>query len=131
MVDVVKEPSHDFWVTGILSSFLDNAPTYLTVFNTALGKLHLTEGEVSQFLAGGDFAGELLTRLQAFEVLLVAISVGAVFMGAMTYIGNARNFLVRSIAEESGIKMPSFFGYMLYSVAILIPIFAITSLIFF
>ena len=130
MIDVVKEPWHYFWVTGILSSFLDNAPTYLTFFNTALGKLHLTEGEVSQFLAGGDFAGDLLVRLQTFEGLLVAISVGAVFMGAMTYIGNAPNFMVRAIAEENKVPMPSFFGFMLWSVVILVPVFILVTVIF-
>ena len=87
-----------FWITGILSAFLDNAPTYLIFFNTA----------------GGD--AEIL---MSSYYTLFAISAGAVFMGAMTYIGNAPNFMVRSIAEESGIKMPSFFGYMLWSVSIL------------
>ncbi len=130
MIDGVVEPWHYFWVTGILSSFLDNAPTYLTFFNTALGKLHLTEGEVSQFLAGGDFSGELLVRLQTFEGLLVAISVGAVFMGAMTYIGNAPNFMVRAIAEENKVPMPSFFGFMLWSGVILIPVFILVTFVF-
>ena len=130
VIDGVKEPWHYFWVTGTLSGFLDNAPTYLAFFNTALGKLHLTEGEVGQFLAGGDFAGEMLARLQAFEVLLVAISVGAVFMGAMTYIGNAPNFMVRAIAEENKIPMPSFFGFMIWSVALLIPVFILVTIVF-
>ncbi len=101
-----------FWATGVLSSFLDNAPTYLVFFNTA----------------GGN-ATELMGPL--YNTLL-AISVGAVFMGANTYIGNAPNFMVKSIAEEQNISMPSFFGYMLkYSIPILIPLFILTTYIFF
>jgi len=99
-----------FWLTGILSSFLDNAPTYLVFFNTA----------------GGD-AGHLMTDMAA---TLLAISCGAVFMGANTYIGNAPNFMVRSIAETSGVKMPSFFGYMVWSTGILIPLYVLVQLIF-
>lgn len=130
IINSVEKPWHYFWVTGTLSSFLDNAPTYLTFFNTALGKLHLTEAEVSLFLAGKSTGGELLASLQTFEQLLLAISVGAVFMGANTYIGNAPNFMVRSIAEENQIKMPSFFGYMFWSVCILVPIFVLITFIF-
>ena len=100
-----------FWLTGGLSSLLDNAPTYLVFFN----------------LAGGD-AKVLMGPL---EPTLVAISSGAVFMGAMTYIGNAPNFMVRSICEERGIKMPSFIGYLLWSGAILLPLFALYSWIWF
>ena len=100
-----------FWLTGILTSFLDNAPTYLVFFNTA----------------GGD-AIQLMTT---YSNTLLAISCGAVFMGAMTYIGNAPNFMVRSIAEENDIEMPSFFGYMLWSSLILIPVFIFISLLFF
>jgi Na+/H+ antiporter NhaD/arsenite permease-like protein len=100
-----------FWLTGILSSFLDNAPTYLAFFN----------------LAGGD-AKALMGPLAS---TLLAISAGAVFMGANTYIGNAPNFMVRSICEERGVKMPSFFGYMLWSGAILLPLFAAVTLIWF
>jgi Na+/H+ antiporter NhaD/arsenite permease-like protein len=99
-----------FWVTGILSSFLDNAPTYLIFFNTA----------------GGD-APNLMGPLAG---TLLAISAGAVFMGANTYIGNAPNFMVKSIAEESGVKMPSFFGYMAWSCGILVPLFVLVTLIF-
>lgn len=98
-----------FWLTGILSSFLDNAPTYLVFFN----------------LAGGD-AGELMGPLAG---TLAAISAGAVFMGALTYIGNAPNFMVRSICEERGIRMPSFFGYMLWSGGILLPLFGLLTLL--
>jgi Na+/H+ antiporter NhaD/arsenite permease-like protein len=100
-----------FWATGILSSFLDNAPTYLVFFNTA----------------GGD-AATLMTTLAG---TLAAISCGAVFMGANSYIGNAPNMMVKAIAEERGIKMPSFFGYMAWSCAILIPLFVLMTFIFF
>jgi Na+/H+ antiporter NhaD/arsenite permease-like protein len=100
-----------FWITGILSSFLDNAPTYLIFFNTA----------------GGD-AAQLMGPLGG---TLLAISAGAVFMGANTYIGNAPNFMVKSIAEEAGVKMPSFFGYMAWSCAILVPLFVLVTLVFF
>lgn len=100
-------PSAYFWITGLLSAFLDNAPTYLVFFNTA----------------GGD-PKVLMTTL---STTLVAISGGAVFMGAMTYIGNAPNLMVRTIAQSRGIDMPSFFGYMLWSVGILIPLFAVVS----
>lgn len=96
-----------FWLTGALSSFLDNAPTYLVFFNTA----------------GGD-AQHLMTDMAS---TLIAISAGAVFMGANTYIGNAPNFMVKSIAENQGVKMPSFFGYMAWSCGILIPLFAILT----
>ncbi len=101
-----------FWATGILSSFLDNAPTYLVFFNTAGGDPSVLMGDFSQ--------------------TLLAISAGAVFMGANTYIGNAPNFMVKSISESSGIEMPSFFGYFFkWSVPILIPLFVLVSLIFF
>ncbi len=126
LIAAIQEPSHYFWITGILSSFLDNAPTYLTFFNTALGKLHLTEAVVPQILSGQ------LTDPQHLEFvrLLTGISVGAVFMGANTYIGNAPNFMVKSIAEQSGIRMPSFFGYMIWSVAILFPLFVVVTFVF-
>ena len=104
-------PAAYFWAAGILSSFLDNAPTYLIFFNTA----------------GGD-AGVLMTDL---AVTLTAISAGAVFMGANSYIGNAPNFMVKAIAEERGVKMPSFFGYMAWSSAFLIPLFVLTTWVFF
>jgi len=127
LIMAVKESWHYFWVTGILSSFLDNAPTYLTFFNSALGKLGLTEEQIRAAFMAGDVA----TRFPEFIEYLRAISLGAVFMGANTYIGNAPNFMVKSIAEESGITMPSFFGYMIkYSVPILIPTFIIVTLIF-
>jgi len=100
-----------YWVTGTLSSFLDNAPTYLVFFNAAGGNAEI-----------------LMTTLSK---TLIAISTGAVFMGAMTYIGNAPNFMIRSIVEENKIKMPSFFGYMIWSCCILLPIFILMTLIFF
>ena len=101
-----------FWLTGILSSFLDNAPTYLVFFNTA-------GGDPSVLM--GDMANTLL-----------AISMGAVFMGANSYIGNAPNFMVKSIAESSDIQMPSFFGFMIkWSFPILVPLFIIVTWIFF
>jgi Na+/H+ antiporter NhaD/arsenite permease-like protein len=109
----VREPWQFFWATGALSSFLDNAPTYLTFL--ALAK-------------GLGLAPEVVGVPHA---ILVAISLGAVFMGANTYIGNGPNFMVRSIAEERGVKMPSFGGYMLYSGAVLLPIFVIVTLVFF
>ena len=113
----ISEPYQMFWATGTLSSFLDNTPTYL-VFLTTAGTLGLTGG--------------ITTALGQIPVnLLEAISCGAVFMGANTYIGNAPNFMVRSIAEENGIKMPSFFGYMLWSLSCLIPVFLIDMIVFY
>lgn len=106
-----------FWMTGLLSSFLDNTPTYLVFFKTAVS-LGMTDGIQ---VIGGFIP----------KVMLMAISCGAVFMGAMTYIGNAPNFMVRSIAEENGIKMPTFFGYMLWSIGCLVPVFLVDMLIFF
>ncbi|MDR1124738.1 MAG: sodium:proton antiporter [Deltaproteobacteria bacterium] len=100
-----------FWLAGALSSFLDNAPTYVVFFNTAGGDVSLLTNELATTLA--------------------AISAGAVFMGANTYIGNAPNFMVRSIAENQGVKMPSFFGYMAWSVGILIPCFILLTVLFF
>jgi Na+/H+ antiporter NhaD/arsenite permease-like protein len=127
MVSAVEKEIHYFWVTGGLSSFLDNAPTYLTFFNSALGKLGLTEDQIRAAFA----AGNIYQQYPEFIKYLTAISIGAVFMGANTYIGNAPNFMVKSIAEESGINMPSFFGYIFkYSLPILIPTFIIVSIIF-
>ncbi|NOX38057.1 MAG: sodium:proton antiporter [Calditrichaeota bacterium] len=121
IIEAVKEPWHYFWITGILSSFLDNAPTYLTFLNTALG----------QFFAGMDPVEAVHKLIEHQEIYLKAISTGAVFFGAMTYIGNAPNFMVKSIAEEQGIKMPSFFGYMMYSILLLVPLFIVITFIFF
>ena len=107
-----------FWLTGILSSFLDNAPTYLVFFNLA-----------GSSTPDGTIMAEFL--MQQIPETLMAISAGAVFMGAMTYIGNAPNFMVQSIAEENNVNMPSFFGYMLWSTVILLPIFLILTFIIF
>ncbi len=109
----VREPWQFFWVAGALSSFLDNAPTYLTFLALAQG-LNLADEVVG-----------------VTHAILTGISVGAVSMGANTYIGNAPNFMVKSIAEEAGVKMPSFFGYMAYSAGILIPVFILVTLLFF
>ncbi len=114
----LASPVEFFWASGALSSFLDNAPTYLVFLETAK-TLPLGEAMASITLKTGEVA----------ESLLAAISLGAVFMGANTYIGNGPNFMVKSIAEQSGVKMPSFFGYMAYSVGVLIPLFFLISLL--
>jgi Na+/H+ antiporter NhaD/arsenite permease-like protein len=122
LISGVTRPVHYFWVTGALSSFLDNAPTYLTFFNTAIGSFYsgMTEAQAVPLLMGEN------------AIYLKAISAGAVFFGACSYIGNAPNFMVRSISEEAGTPMPSFFGYILkYSLVFLIPTFVIVTLIFF
>ena len=129
LIGAIKEPMHYFWITGGLSSFLDNAPTYLTFFNTALGQLGLEEKIVPVILSTPS-AELTIESHQKFVELLTGISVGAVFMGANTYIGNAPNFMVKAIAEQSGIRMPSFFGYMIWSVAILVPLFVIVTFVF-
>jgi Na+/H+ antiporter NhaD/arsenite permease-like protein len=122
LVNGVTRPVHYFWVTGGLSSFLDNAPTYLTFFNTALGS----------FYAGIPEAGAVPLLMAERAIYLEAVSAGAVFFGACSYIGNAPNFMVRSISEEAGTPMPSFFGYILkYSLIYLIPTFVVVTLIFF
>jgi len=111
-----------FWASGILSGFLDNAPTYLTFAATAAGN------------HGIPLEGKYLAKLLAIEGaadLLAAVSCGSVFMGANTYIGNGPNFMVKAIAEENNVRMPSFFGYMLYSGGILIPIFVLVTFLFF
>jgi Na+/H+ antiporter NhaD/arsenite permease-like protein len=116
----LRSPASFFWATGILSSFLDNAPTYVVFLETAAAMSHESTGELVTLLGG-----RVVTQPE-----LVAISIGAVFMGANTYIGNGPNFMVRSIAEQSGIRMPSFFGYMLYSGVILLPLFLVITLLF-
>ena len=108
-----------FWCTGALSSFLDNSPTYV-VFLTTAGAL------------GSSAADMVMTTVGAIPAeFLLAISAGAVFMGAITYIGNAPNFMVKNMAESANIKMPSFFGYMGWSIAILVPVFIVDTIIFF
>ena len=109
----VREPWQFFWASGVLSSFLDNAPTYLT------------------FLSLGQGLGLRPDVVGVPHAILAAISVGSVAMGANSYIGNAPNFMVKSIAEEAGVKMPSFAGYMAYSGAILIPLFIAVTFLFF
>lgn len=108
--DGSANPAAYFWLTGVLSSFLDNAPTYLVFFQ----------------LAGGDPVALMYQHTQ----VLIAISIGAVFMGANTYIGNAPNFMVYSMARNAGVKMPSFFGYMIWSGAILLPLFVVVTYLF-
>lgn len=113
----INKPFEMFWITGALSSFLDNTPTYL-VFLTTAGVMGFTSG--------------VKTVLGTVPIrMLMSISCGAVFMGANTYIGNAPNFMVKAISDENGVKMPSFFGYMLWSLGILIPVFILDMLIFF
>ena len=122
LIAAVKEPMHYFWVTGALSGFLDNAPTYLTFFNTALGA----------FYPGMSEAQAVPLLMTESSIYLKAISAGAVFFGSFSYIGNAPNFMVRSIAEEAGTPMPSFFGYIVkFSLVYLIPTFVVVTLIFF
>lgn len=122
IIKAVQTPAHFFWAAGSLSSFLDNAPTYLTFLSTALGRLYPGVPERQAIL-------QLISENHAF---LQAIATGAVFMGANTYIGNAPNFMVKSIAEEQGVPMPSFFGYIFrYTLPVLIPTFILATLVFF
>lgn len=121
----LKEPWHFFWATGGLSSVLDNAPTYLSFTSAALGYLGI-DGNIGSLMA----AQPTPPTGQIPADFLAAISLGAVFMGAMTYIGNAPNFMVKSMAEEQGIRMPSFFGYTAYAALILLPLFAVVTLVF-
>ena len=118
----VSQPWQFFWTSGALSSVLDNAPTYLAFAASAAG----LEGVA----AHGSYIGTLAMDPEGAHIL-AAVATGSVFMGANTYIGNAPNFMVKAIAEESGIKMPSFFGYMAYSCGILLPIFVLITLVFF
>jgi Na+/H+ antiporter NhaD/arsenite permease-like protein len=111
----LSTPAHFFWATGSLSSVLDNAPTYVVFFETARS-------------LGGSSA-DMVAGAQAS--LVAAVSLGAVFMGAMTYIGNGPNFMVKAIAEKSGVAMPSFFGYLFYSFGVLLPLFAAVTFLFF
>lgn len=115
----VNTPQRFFWATGSLSSVLDNAPTYV-VFLEAGKTIPPAEGNAVVQLPGGAID----------ERFLIAVSLGAVMMGAMTYIGNGPNFMVKAIAEQSGVRMPSFFGYMLYSFGVLLPILALMTWLF-
>jgi len=117
----VNTPAKFFWASGTLSSFLDNAPTYLVFYNTAQG-----------MVVNGQLAATSLVASTGIPfTILLAISCGSVFMGANTYIGNGPNFMVKAIAEEQGVQMPSFFGYMRWSVLILVPLFVVTTFAFF
>jgi Na+/H+ antiporter NhaD/arsenite permease-like protein len=122
LIDSVEHPYHYFWAAGALSSFLDNAPTYLTFFSTALGR----------YYPGVEESLSVPQLLESYPQYLKAISLGSVFFGACSYIGNAPNFMVRSIAEEAGTPMPSFFGYIFkYTLVFLLPSFAAVSWLFF
>jgi Na+/H+ antiporter NhaD/arsenite permease-like protein len=114
----ITEPWQFFWITGSLSSFLDNAPTYM-VFFTAAQSVAVAKGIVGNLIMGVP------------EIYLRAVSIGAVFMGANSYIGNGPNFMVKAICEENEINMPSFFGYMAWSMTVLVPLFILVTLIFF
>ena len=118
--EIFTSPAAFFWATGSLSSFLDNAPTYVVFFKLA-NSIADPSAAGMMSLAGGNYIAVAMLR---------AISLGAVFMGAMTYIGNGPNFMVKSIAEQSGVRMPSFFGYMIFSVCILIPLFLLVTVVF-
>ena len=115
----LDEQNTFFWTSGGLSSFLDNAPTYLTFTAAASGLLGTDAMNLAQLLAS-----------ERGVALLGAVSTGSVLMGANTYIGNGPNFMVRAIAEQSGVRMPSFFGYMAWSGAILLPIFLAVTWVF-
>jgi Na+/H+ antiporter NhaD/arsenite permease-like protein len=119
----LREPWQFFWAAGLLSSFLDNAPTYLTFAATACG------------IAGVPLEGRYLTDFLALGPesarVLSAIATGSVFMGANSYIGNGPNFVVKAIAEQNGVSMPSFFGYMAYSGAVLLPLFTVVTFVAF
>ena len=121
ITQIINEPWQYFWITGGLSSVLDNAPTYLVFFKLAETGIS-PEGTMMLMLLGGE----------SIPVdLLVAISLGAVFLGAMTYIGNGPNFMVKAIAEQAGVEMPSFFGYLFkYSIPVLVPVFIIITVLF-
>jgi Na+/H+ antiporter NhaD/arsenite permease-like protein len=120
----LDQPWQFFWSSGALSSFLDNAPTYMTFAATAAGMQGVA-------LEAPRYLGQLLLKGDAAVALLAAISCGSVMMGANTYIGNGPNFMVKAIAEENGVKMPSFFGYMAYSCGVLLPVFVVVTLVFF
>ncbi len=118
----LTKPAHFFWASGALSSVLDNAPTYLAFAASAAG--------LQGVAPHGAYIGTMVVNPEAAK-LLAAISTGSVFFGANTYIGNAPNFMVKAIAEENGVKMPSFFGYLAYSFGILLPLFVLVSQVFF
>ncbi len=115
----LHHPWHYFWASGALSSFLDNAPTYLTFASAASGSMGTDAADLGQLL-----------KTEHGAALLAAISMGSVFMGANTYIGNGPNFMVKAIAERAGVRMPGFFGYMVYSAGILLPLFVVLTWVF-
>jgi Na+/H+ antiporter NhaD/arsenite permease-like protein len=121
ITSAVNKPADYFWITGILSSFLDNAPTYLTFLSASLG----------QFYPGVAEPLAISYLIAENPLYLMAVSTGAIFFGAVTYIGNAPNFMVRCIAEKAGVRMPSFFGYMVYSFCILFPLFGLITLLYY
>ena len=123
----LHSPAQYFWATGLLSSFLDNAPTYAVFLQTAATS---TAADIARPEMADWATVALADGSKVFDHLLVSVSLGAVFMGAMTYIGNGPNFMVKSIAEERGIKMPGFFSYMLYSGVILLPLFGVVTVVF-
>ncbi len=116
----LSQPWQFFWATGGLSGFLDNAPTYAVFFQTANALTHAPGPGIVQLLDGSFIRQDLL----------VAVSLGAVFMGANTYIGNGPNFMVKAIAEQRGVPVPGFFGYMLYAAAVLLPLYVVVTLLF-
>ncbi len=126
VIATINESWEYFWMSGVLSSFLDNAPTYLTFMTLALGQLGIDPAHVGSVLTG-----VATPQAATFASYLKAVSAGAVLMGANTYIGNAPNFMVLAIAREHGVKMPSFFGYMAWSIAVLVPTFILVTLVFF
>ena len=121
----ITEPWQFFWAAGALSSVLDNAPTYLTFASLASGVADGGNGVLTVSDLGA------LAFHPTGQHLLAAVSCGSVFMGAITYIGNGPNFMVKAIAEQHHVRMPSFFGYMLWSLTILVPVFAVVALVFF
>jgi Na+/H+ antiporter NhaD/arsenite permease-like protein len=116
----LTQPWQFFWATGGLSGLLDNAPTYAVFFQTAQALTHQPGPGVLQLLDGGLVRADLLS----------AVSLGAVFMGAVTYIGNGPNFMVKSIAEQHGVRMPSFFGYLLIALLVLGPAYVLVTWLF-
>jgi len=121
----ITRPWQFFWASGALSSVLDNAPTYLTFASLAAGVVNAAGGQLSVHDLGA------LAAHPTGHQLLAAVSCGSVFMGAVTYIGNGPNFMVKAIAEQHHVRMPSFFGYLVWSLAILLPVLAGIALVVF
>ena len=125
----LNKPWHFYYCAGALSSFLDNAPTAIAFHGVAAG-LDISREAAAAGIVNGVFEGTTFVA-GIPEILLKAVAIGSVFFGSMTYIGNGPNFMIKSIAEESGIKMPSFFGYMIkFSLIVLLPIYILTQLLF-